>query len=154
MTTDLTPPHGLPRPDDTELQLADLFYERFAHRTEFADCWEWQGCTTGGYGSLTIRNRTATAHRWAWTLLVGPIPDGIQLDHLCRVRHCVNPDHLELVTPEAHADRRAVKSPKIRYGDGNVPICKRGHALASDADWIIRRVGNRQCRKCWEITHV
>lgn len=63
-------------------------------------CWLWQGYRThDGYGRFNIRRGLARgAHRFSWTTLVGEIPDGMQIDHLCRVRHCVNPDHLEVVT--------------------------------------------------------
>jgi hypothetical protein len=67
-------------------------------------CWRWGGATTPkGYGVFTTRQRESRrraylAHRTAWELLRGPIEDGRQLDHLCRNRWCVNPDHLEPVT--------------------------------------------------------
>lgn len=68
-------------------------------------CWLWQGAKTkAGYGLKHIRrpdggSQSTTAHRAAWLALVGPIPEGLQVDHLCRVRACVNPAHLEPVTP-------------------------------------------------------
>ena len=70
-----------------------------ADRTLFG-CWEWQRArTTTGYGSLNVGgNRTMQAHRAVYELLVGPVPDGLELDHLCRNRACVNPAHLEPVT--------------------------------------------------------
>lgn len=76
-------------------------------RIEVAEsgCWLWHvGLTPDGYGSATLRLSSLApkykwrAHRLTYTLLVGPIPDGLQLDHLCRVRNCVNPTHLEPVT--------------------------------------------------------
>ena len=72
-------------------------------------CWLWTGCTNrGGYGLTKFRGRTTGAHRAVYRLLVGPIPEGLDLDHLCSVRLCVNPAHLEPVT---HAEnvRRAMK---------------------------------------------
>lgn len=73
-------------------------------------CWLWTGAKNWtGYGQRSVRVdgkvRTARAHRMAYELLVGPIPEGLTIDHLCRVRHCVNPDHLEPVTMKENARR-------------------------------------------------
>lgn len=62
-------------------------------------CWSWLGDRTPyGYGRFSFRGRAVAAHRFAYELLRGPIPDGLVIDHLCRVKHCVNPAHLEPVT--------------------------------------------------------
>lgn len=61
-------------------------------------CWLWTGSTTDGYGNLTRDNKTIYAHRLTYETLVGPVPEGLDLDHLCRIRRCVNPDHMEPVT--------------------------------------------------------
>lgn len=62
-------------------------------------CWLWTGFTHDGYGSFTVtRGDTRRAHRYAWETLVGPVPAGLVIDHLCRVRNCVNPDHMETVS--------------------------------------------------------
>lgn len=62
-------------------------------------CWWWTGNLDGkGYGRVTIDKEQKRAHRWVWEHLVGPIPDGLEMDHLCRNILCVNPDHLEPVT--------------------------------------------------------
>lgn len=72
-------------------------------------CWLWTGApNASGYGTLRLSGgtrRTVTAHRYAYELRVGPIPDGLTLDHLCRVRACVRPDHLEPVTNKENALR-------------------------------------------------
>jgi hypothetical protein len=114
------------------------------------DCWLWTGVIykRTGYGSV---GRRGSAHRLAYILVVGPIPNGMHLDHLCRVRHCVNPDHLEPVTPrenllrgETHAARNAAKTQ-----------CFKGHELSGDnlrvntwknKDGEIRF--RRKCRAC------
>lgn len=74
--------------------------ERFWAKVEKTDtCWLWTACTfRGGYGSFWFDGKLVRAHRFAYELLISPIPRGLQLDHLCRVRACVNPVHLEPVT--------------------------------------------------------
>ena len=64
-------------------------------------CWEWTGAIRkDGYGQANRGGKNVKAHRHVYQALVGPLTDGVQqLDHLCRIRHCVNPDHLEPVTP-------------------------------------------------------
>jgi hypothetical protein len=62
-------------------------------------CWLWTAAkATNGYGMFGSLNDVTTAHRWAHELFIGPIPEGMDVDHLCRVRECVNPEHLEAVT--------------------------------------------------------
>ena len=63
------------------------------------ECWPWVGATTPkGYGSMKWKGTSIYGHRWTYEQLVGPIPDGMQIDHLCRETGCVNPAHLEPVT--------------------------------------------------------
>lgn len=82
--------------------------ERFMLRVQVSPtgCWLWNGpINPGGYGTTSFRGGCAKAHRVSYLLHRGEIPDGLQLDHLCRVRHCVNPDHLEPVTNQENASR-------------------------------------------------
>lgn len=105
------------------------------------DCWLWVGAIdpTSGYGSFTPSTRKrSSAHRWGYLNLVGPIPEGLHLDHLCRVRHCVNPAHLEPVTPLENT-RRGV-------GHGKETHCPQGHPY--DGDNLYRCQGRRFCRTC------
>lgn len=95
-------PHPI-SPDDISERQRTLFWEK-VHKTQ--TCWLWTGAiNTGGYGSCRIGRRDLKAHRVAYTLLKGSIPSGLQLDHLCRVRNCVNPDHLEPVTSRVNIHR-------------------------------------------------
>ncbi len=72
-------------------------------------CWEWTASKDeDGYGTFTVYsegNKHYQAHRWCWEFLVGPIPDGLQLDHLCLNKACVMPDHLEVVTTQENTRR-------------------------------------------------
>lgn len=71
------------------------------------DCWAWLGhVERSGYGTTTLNGKRAYAHRKYYLEFVGPIAEGLQLDHKCRVRYCVNPDHLEQVTPVENNRRR------------------------------------------------
>jgi hypothetical protein len=88
---------------------SESFAERvFTYVDTSGDCWEWTGATNKGYGVIGRGARgagLAQAHRAVWELLVGPIPPGMELDHLCRVHNCCNPDHLEPVSPEENKRR-------------------------------------------------
>lgn len=81
--------------------------ERFWSRVErTSDCWIWKGTIAGGYGQISIKDKNFLAHRLSYEEVYGPIPDGLQIDHLCRNSRCVKPNHLEAVTPKINNDRR------------------------------------------------
>lgn len=102
------------------------------------ECWAWTGGGPPSYGRFGIGGRTHLAHRVAYELMVGPIPDGLDIDHLCRNKVCVNPAHLEPV-PHAVNVRRGPK-PKPSH-------CKRGHEF-NQANTYFKNDGGRQCRAC------
>ena len=81
--------------------------ERFWEKVDkTATCWLWRASIRNhGYGRIKVNGRAEQAHRVAYELLVGPIPEGLTLDHLCRVRLCVNPAHLEPVTQKVNIRR-------------------------------------------------
>lgn len=111
-------------------------------------CWEWRGKRdSGGYGVL-CRNRNGkrcnlTAHRAAYEAWVGPIPEGLVLDHLCRNHACVNPDHLEPVTHRVNCMRGM--SPGIAAA--RLGQCIKGHEFTAENTYRAP-TGRRECRRC------
>jgi hypothetical protein len=111
------------------------------------DCWEWiAGRNQYGYGTFRANYKHWLAHRWAYTHLVAPIPDGLQVDHLCRNRGCVNPAHMELVTSGENT-RRGI-SPSAR--NARKTHCIRGHEYtAENTEQRTNRKGTyRVCLTC------
>lgn len=112
-------------------------------------CWLWTGyINDSGYGETNIasagRWRHAKAHRMTWEKVHGPIPDGMHVDHICRERSCVNPDHLRVVTPRENALYNSVSPFAKRH---KLPACPRcGGAF----DTALRSTGRerRWCRAC------
>lgn len=151
---------GRPRKD-----VSDRFLSKV--RRNDNGCWEWTGSLDGhGYGSLQVydpvlkRWRLAKAHRVAYELHIGPIGEGLQIDHLCRNRRCVNPVHLEAVTPGENIRRgvqaRFGRPPKPRNmrltQRGPRSVCGRGHPMASP-NLYTRPGGKPECWECKRIRH-
>lgn len=113
-------------------------------------CWNWIGgrITMYGYGvkrlTTGVGGPTAMAHRWVYERFVGPIPGGLQLDHLCENKRCVNPDHLEPVTAWANT-MRSPQSPAAQ--NAAKTHCKYGHPFDNEnTSWA--KDGERRCRTC------
>jgi hypothetical protein len=107
-------------------------------------CWLWQGAMHhNGYGRPAWQGRRTMAHRIAYTLLRGDIPEGKQLDHLCRVRRCVNPNHLEPVTQRENI-LRGIAPTAV---NARRTACTHGHDLTPDNTYTTPD-GRRQCRVC------
>lgn len=125
--------------------------ERFLAKVDVGHplgCWLWTGGKTGaGYGQFGAGGQKFHVHRWLYQQMMGPIPDGLELDHLCRNPPCVNPDHLEPVT---HAEniRRGVTAAVVRRRAAAKTHCKRGHEFVPDNTIRDPRDGSRSCRTC------
>jgi len=115
-------------------------------------CWIWEGyITMYGYpeivrSGVNVGSAKATrrVHRIVYELLRGPIPDGLQLDHLCRVRCCVNPDHLEVVDSRTNT----LRGVSIAAANARKTHCVRGHALSGDNLLLWGRNKDRVCKTC------
>lgn len=121
----------------------------FADRPD--ECWDWPGNVNAndGYGRTSQRLpdgtwRIVLAHRYAYETAVGPIPDGLSLDHLCRNRRCINPKHLEPVTRGENVLRGESGPAK----NARKESCKRGHPLSGANLYVYEKNGDRHCKEC------
>lgn len=120
--------------------------QRLAYKREIGPdgCWIFTGALNpAGYGVIGYAGKVHLAHRLSYEVEVGPIPDGLELDHLCRNRNCFNPDHLEPVT---HLENMR-RSSRVKTH------CIRGHELAAPEHFYERPDGRgRECKTCRKIT--
>lgn len=135
-------PH--PSPIERFLAKVDKNGEPPAHRPELGPCWLWTAAKTKrGYGKFGLRTGGwVLAHVFSWEVANDVVPEGLQLDHLCRVTGCVNPLHLEPVTQCENARRASVAVRTDR--------CIRGHDIGPGGDVYIWN-GWRWCRECSRI---
>lgn len=130
----------------TTRPLEDRFWEKVAF-SDWSGCWEWTAAKSdGGYGRFRTGGRSSpfvVAHRIAYELLAGPIPDGLVIDHLCRNRACVNPTHLEPVTQRVNT-LRGVGLSAINAARTH---CPQGHPYEG-RNLMTTKDGFRQCRAC------
>jgi hypothetical protein len=115
-------------------------------------CLLWTGATNKGYGKLrrAETNKTWAAHRFAWTITNGPIPEGMVIDHLCRTPLCVNTDHMEVTTIRVNTIRGFSDSGK----NARKLACKRGHDFTPDNTFPCNGEkpgrGCKACRRLWQ----
>lgn len=130
----------------TALVLNQALPPRFWRKVQVAEsgCWLWTACLNSrGYGCYSLGGRRHLAHRVAFEALVNRIPKGLTIDHLCRVKRCVNPAHMEPVTLEENLRRE---------DEANRPVaCPQGHRYDQRNTRVKRRADgrvNRLCRAC------
>lgn len=136
------------------IQVSDEFLERFLlgfSPEPMSGCWIWlKSLTPSGYGQVSFQGRATVAHRVSYQIFIGPIPEGLTLDHLCRVRCCINPSHVEPVS----------RGENVRRGDAGLArglqlrsrtICPQGHEYAG-RNLIVKvdrnGIAHRSCRTC------
>ena len=115
-------------------------FEQYCMPEPNSGCWIWIGAIkSNGYGEFHFNRKTVHAHRWYYEHCFGAVPKGLELDHRCRVRCCVNPYHLEPVTRSINRKRGLRDVPQA--------VCKRGHEFSGHNAMILKD-GRRTCRLC------
>lgn len=120
-------------------------FMRFVMPVPESGCWLWTGATLRhGYGCFHVTSkRSAQAHRIAYEIFKGPIQQGLTIDHLCKVKPCVNPDHMEAVTQRENVLRGEAKAAQ----QARQTSCKNGHPL--DGANLMVDGNHRHCRTCY-----
>ena len=99
--------------------------ERVLRKVEWSEgCWEWLGSKSGNHGQVYFGGRATPAYRAVWMLMVGEIPDGLTLDHLCRNPGCVNPEHLEPCTLKDNVRRHFRRPDKFDHASDGCEVCQ------------------------------
>lgn len=131
------------------MKVITLWQERVEPRVNKTDdCWIWTGATNGvGYGKLGISENGVLSYPYthiiAYEALIGSIPDGMEIDHLCRNPICCNPKHMETVT----SLENSLRGEHPNFKTARTGICKRGHLIAGENIYL-RRDGRARCRAC------
>ena len=122
----------------------ERFEEKYVIITE-TGCWVWTaGCTPGGYSTFRGVNSECTyGHRFSYEYYIGPIPSNLEIDHLCRVRCCVNPDHLEAIPHQINCQRG-----EVGIAGREKTHCPHGHEYDEENTYIRPDNGFRICRSC------
>lgn len=131
--------------------------ERFYEKVWMVEdgCWLWTGSThPTGYGYFSVKNYPVRAHRWAYEQFIGPIPERLVLDHLCKKRSCVNPKHLEPVTQQVNT----LRGDTVLAENVAKTHCIHGHEFTSENTYVIARktragktLTHRHCKVCQHI---
>lgn len=141
-----------------QIQVDERLRSRFLHRQIRVirrgdwECWIWQGaCDRAGYGVIVRDRQSYRAHRVSYEIFIGPIPPGLVIDHLCRTRNCLNPEHLEPVTIGENVRR----GESISMTQGKRTHCVNGHPFSSDNVRLssyrqkdFTRGTYRKCKEC------
>lgn len=127
-------------------QAEDVAFARFMSKVNLLSpdgCWPWLGRLDNGYGRFWLNRKSTLAHRVSWETLRGPIPQDLQIDHTCRNRACVNPDHLEPVTIAVNV----LRGQGVSAANKIKTHCINGHELVAPNVYRTKR-GQRACVPC------
>jgi hypothetical protein len=139
--------------------------ERFWQYVDKQECWNWTAATNFGYGVFTIKSVAVFAHRFIYEWLIGPVPNGYDVDHICHNRDkencpggakclhrkCVNPAHLEAVKPAVNRSRGITERPNNGNHWSSRTHCGHGHKFTPENTYIRMKDGKfwkRECRTC------
>jgi hypothetical protein len=132
----------------TENQLENFFKK--VNKTP-GSCWIWTGCINqNGYGLVRLNKKTCSTHRILYEYYKGPIPEGLDIDHLCRVRNCVNPGHLEAVTTRVNI----LRGETIPSKHLSKTHCANGHPFTKENTYNRPNKSGfvgRRCKTCYKI---
>lgn len=127
------------------IAVAERFWQKVVKGSSVDDCWTWTAAIAGTYGRFWLDGRFVSAHRWSYEQSRGPIPPGLVLDHLCRNRVCVNPEHLEPVTQRENTLRGSTRPAANAIKDA----CPKDHPYAGGNLRVTN--GRRVCRACHRV---
>lgn len=118
-------------------------------RPDLGPCWLWMaGCNRDGYANYSLKGRTVGGHRISYIDSCGPIQEGLQLDHLCRVRSCVRPSHLEPVTCQLNLHRGTSPTMVVHLSG----VCRRGHLLSAENTYRQHNGRGIMCKICHKLS--
>lgn len=132
----------------SELSLEERFWAKV---DKSRDCWLWTAATNGTYGVMGSGNERDYAHRLAVIFDGRGIPKGMQVDHLCRNKLCVRPDHLDIVTPKENFSRVPRETMRHVIRSRTRVRCGKGHPLTSDNVFHRKNESFRRCRTCHRL---
>ena len=138
------------------IRTLDETFEKHTYRDPNCGCWFWTACLDeSGYGRLgTKLYKERGAHRVSYLHFRGAIPNGLQIDHLCKIKSCVNPWHLEVVTQQENIKRSS--RPKDTHRNGRKTHCSKGHPFNVENTWHEKSGGSikRHCKECNRINAI
>lgn len=127
--------------------LPDRFWDKVAADPN-TGCWHWMaGTNPRGYGKFSLDGETLYAHRLSYVDAKGPVPEGLELDHRCRIKSCCNPNHLEAVTHRENVRRGEAGASTARRNAAKTH-CPQGHPYSGDNLYIQASNGGRMCKEC------